>query len=825
MRFYCNFALLQISMRKKIIVLVCLGMLTSCSTKKDTFKNRAFHNTTAWFNTLFNAEKEMDKKIDELEFSYTDNYSEILPVDPRPEVTDFSLSDDYIDEMAAGLSPGRKGNDAKAVDGFDLVEKKALKAIESHSMLINGVEKNKTMTHAYLVLGKARYNKGKGFDALEALNYLQTKLPYHKKYTPEARLYTALANIQVGNVFDGQRTLETLYKYDGYKKGFKENIGKNYAQLLIKNEEYEDALNVLDQTIANTKNKKRKARYYFIEGQLFSRLGMQNEAGEAYARVYKMKPGFEMEVKSQLGIAANFDPEKNRYSSYRDHLLEVAKKGNYVSRKNELLYAIGDIAIKADKKDEARMYLKESFKGPASDPYIRGRAYERYADLEFDDGNYVHASAYYDSALVVAPYDKDIVRITERNSSLKLLMEKHYLVKRNDSILKLARMSLPEQEVFFGNYIAKLKIEDEKLKKVIEEEATIFQTQSKGGGFNTSFGETGGSTFYFYNTNAKSSGQNEFKRVWGNIRLADNWRSSVGGSMSLEEKEAELLGQGDTQNPRRYELEFYIEQIPSKQSELAKLKIERDTTELSLGIGYFDLFKNSKMANSTLDHLISTPPKEQSTEAQALYQLYRINSKVEDLSKAEEYKNRILTKYPNSIYAMYILNPEVDYTTPTTKDALALYEQTYDLYKNEKYKEVKQNVGTAIELYPSEIIIAKFALLNALAVGKTEGREDFISNLELITVAYQNTDEAKKAQEILDMLNNRQKAGTGEKNIEVPADLDAKKKEEMEMKEEEKRKQATQNSSMGSPGKPKSQQNKEGSVRQSLADEGAKERR
>lgn len=778
-------------MRKNILALACFGLLVGCSTKKDTFKNRAFHNTTTWFNTLFNAEQEMDKKISALEFEYQDNYSEILPVDPRPAITEGDLAEEFINKQAGRLGGGgTKSTQEPTLEGFDLVEQKALKAIDRHSMLINGVERNKAMTHAYLVLGKARYNKGKGFEALEALNYMQTKLPYHKKYTSEARLYSALANIQVGNIYDGERILTTLYKDDGYKKAFKEDIAKHYAQLLIDHKIYEEAIKALDNTISFTKNKKRKARYHFIEGQIYSLMGMQNEAGEAYTRVFKLKPGFEMEVKSQLGIAANFDPEVNRYSSYKEHLLNVAKNGNYLSRRNELLYAIGDIAIKADNKKDARQYLKESFEGPASDPYIRGRAYERYADLEFNEGNYVHATAYYDSALAIAPYDKDIERITERNASLKYLMEKYYLVKKNDSILKLAGMTKPEQEAFFGDYIAKLKLEDAKRQKEMEEEATIFQTETGGGksGFGSTFGEGGGSsTFYFYNASAKSNGQNEFKRVWGNIRLSDNWRSSAGASMSLEEKEAEMLGQVDSQNPRRYELEYYIEQIPTRQGQLHRLKIERDTTELSLGIGYYDLFENDKIASTTLEHLLQSPPKEDITEAQAMYHLFRINDKAGNVAKAEEYKNAILTKYPNSIYAGYILNPDFDFTTPTTKEALALYEETYDFYKEEEYDKAKSNIQTATEKYPSEEIIAKFTLLNAMITGKTESREDFISALELVTIAYQNTVEAKKAQEILDYLAGK-KVGTQKSQPKKPEDSLQKVQEETKQKESERNK-------------------------------------
>lgn len=747
-------------MKKNLLLLACFGILVGCSTKKDTFKNRTFHRTTSWFNTLFNAEKEMDKKLEALEFEYQDNYSEILPVDPRPEIKEYEFSEEFINQQSSSFKPNSNSSNTPSAEGFQLVEQKALKAIDRHSMMINGVERNKAMTRAYLILGKARYNQGKGFEALEALNYLQSKLPEHKKFTPEAKLYTALANIQIGNVFEGERLLTTLYKDDGYKKPFKEEVSKHFAQLLIDHEVYDEALKALDNTISNTKNKKRRARYHFIEGQIYSRLGMQNEAGEAFTKVFQLKPGFEMEVKSQLGIAANFDPEINSYNSYKEHLLNVAKNGNYLSRKNELLFAIGDIAIKADRKDEARKYLKESFEGPASDPYIRARAYERYADLEFNEGNYVHATAYYDSALAIAPYNKDIERITERNNSLKFLMEKHYLVIRNDSILKLASMSKEEQEDYFKDYIAKLKIEDAKRQKQIEEEATIFQTQTRGiGAFDSSFG-TGGNTFYFYNASAKANGQNEFKKVWGNIRLTDNWRSSAGASMSLEEREAEMLGQVDNQNPRRYELEYYIEQIPTRTGQLNRLKIERDTTQLSLGIGYYDLFKNDEIATTTLESLLKSPPKEDVTEAQAMYQLFRINDRAGNRAKADQYKNEILTKYPNSIYAGYILNPDFDFITPTTQEALALYEETYLLYKDEKFDEVKANIQTATEKYSSEAITAKFTLLNAMVIGKTEGVDEFINALELVTIVYQNTDEAKRAQEILDLLRNRQSAVT-----------------------------------------------------------------
>lgn len=772
-------------MKKIFTVLVSAVLLTGCSTKKDTFISRSYHNTTAWFNTLFNAEKAFDAKILEESENFDENYSEILPVNPMPAIEKPDFTQDFIDQQSSLFR--NTGNTApQALTGFDLVEQKAAKAIENHSMMINGKEKNKEIIRAYLLLGKARYYKGKGFQALEAFNYMQNNLPYHKKYTPEAQLYTSLANFQIGNDFEGEKIIDRLYRDGGYKKWMKEEIAKNYAQHLIDLENYEEAIPFLENAIQNSKNRDRKARYNFIQGQLYSILGDQTKAGEAFTRVFNLKPGFEMEVKSQLGIAANFDPEINSYNSYKAHLLDVSKKGNYVSRKNEFYYAIGDIAIKANKPNEAREYLKKSFEGNVSDPYIRGRAYERYADLELNEGNYVHASAYYDSAVTIMPYEKDIQRITKRSYALNTLMERYYLVKKNDSILRIAAMSPEDKNKFFTEYIDKLKKEDEKRKRQMEEEATVFQTQTGGSkGFGSTF-EGGGNTFYFYNNSLKSNGKNDFERIWGRIRLADNWRTSASANTgpTLEEQEALKLGKVDEQSERRYELEYYLEQIPNKQSELTKLKIERDTAELSLGIGYFDLFENAKTATATLEHLISTPPKEEDTEAQANYQLYRIYNKIENTVKAEEYKNLILTKYPTSIYAEKILNPEFDFITPTTQEALALYEKTYTLYKEDKFDAVKSNVQEAISNYPTEEIIAKFALLNALSIGRTEGRDSFISALELVTVVYENTDEAGKAQEILDLLNGKAEKAISKSESGEKGD-DERKKQEIEQKEKE----------------------------------------
>ena len=645
--------------------------------------------------------------------------------------------------------------------GLDAVETKALRVIEKHSMFIDGKERNEVIGRAYLLMGKARYYKKEYFESLDALNFVKTQLP-KSKYAEEANIYLTLAELKGGNFYDGREKLAEMYEEGMSKKKMQLEVAKNFGQYLIDTKKYDLAAEVLTQAEDLSKNNSERARLNFILGQLYAKIdGKQQESEAHFAKAYSLKPGYDMEIKSQVAIAENFKKGENNYEEYKNHFLDVSKKSIYKKRVNELDYAIGKMALIDEKNDEAESFLKKSLKEKeVSDPYIRGKAYEAYADLEFNKGNYLYATAYYDSAVTSIVHEKEIKRINLRNDALKKLMEKHYLVQKNDSILKIAHMPKVEQEAFFTKYIDSLKVKEERRRieeeKRLAEQFSSSQTEFQLGGKQAGFSSNsdGGKSFYFYNQGLKNDGVLEFQRIWGNQQLRDNWRSSEGGTSALEQRELELTGQIEEGNPRRFDLDFYMEKIPTQAKVLNDLKIERDTTELSLGTGYYDQFLNDKLALKTLEHLVSTPPKREETKANAIYQMYRV-AKAKNDPKLESYKNQILNEYPNSVYAGYINNPMEDYLTPETKEALKDYETAYTLYKDGKYAEVKTNVKRAIEQYPTQLIIAKFALLNAYAVSKSENLENFKNSLEVVTIAYEGTSEAKQAKKLLDKLNGK----------------------------------------------------------------------
>lgn len=770
------------------IILVILITFTACSTRKNTFTNRAYHNLTSWFNALFNGQEAMDKELNQMKASYKDDYWEVLNFDGlaefknNTEAETIELSEPqqpegggFLGRIASGNILGSEQENSSRV-GFEKAEEKALKTIKNHSMQIRGEEKNRLISRAYLLLGQARYYRGKSFQALDALDFVQ-KLP-NDKHKNNAIYFSALAQIQAGNIFAAEDILKKLYENDDLKKSLKAKVAKKYAWLSYESNDLEGALEALDKSIEFSK-RRDKARLFYIQGQLLTKLGKTDEARKKFERVYKLNPGFEMEARAQTSIALNFDPKVHDYNSFKSQLEKVSKIGTYAAYKSEFLYAMGQIEEKRDSTNLAVDYYKKALREKSVDNRFKAETYIALADIDFNRSDYVYAGAYYDSAVSIIPESKRKEEISKISESLKSLMEKYYLVQRNDSILNLTRMDKQQKVDYFEKHIEKLKKLDEAKRKEEEQTSTTFLTENKINTFSNSFGNEG--KFYFYSNSAKSSGVTEFKRIWGSRQLKDNWRISSSGT-SISDQKAQLTGNQDAANPRRYDVDFYLEKIPTDVEEIYKLKVERDTTELALGIEYFDKFKNEKLATKTLEHLVETPPYNNEVLVKAYYNLFRSNS-IKNQAISEKYKNIILNKFPETIYAQFILNPRKDFSGSDNEEAREFYVNTYKLYEEEDYEQLKILSEQGIAQFPENIYTPKFAILYAYSIGNIEGKEAFIKELEQILVNYDGTKEAKFVEGLLAHL----KGDKGDKAVKKEEKQEEPKIENLEKSKSERR--------------------------------------
>ncbi|MCF0210344.1 MAG: hypothetical protein HUK18_03375, partial [Bacteroidales bacterium] len=68
-------------MKKKLLYITLIALLfVSCSTTKDKWANRTYHNVVAHYNALWNGENALKEAQRTVEKDWKDDYTRILPI-------------------------------------------------------------------------------------------------------------------------------------------------------------------------------------------------------------------------------------------------------------------------------------------------------------------------------------------------------------------------------------------------------------------------------------------------------------------------------------------------------------------------------------------------------------------------------------------------------------------------------------------------------------------------------------------------------------------------------------------------------------------------
>ena len=783
-------------MKKNLLFLLILCIAASCATKtkKPEQRSKFMKGFTTYYNTLFNAKDALNNEFETRDKAHKDNfyapYIPILTYEDQPLGSDLGQSAAFAENsmkmaevnrpqqdnrrggppgMPSGMPgstmmSGGQGNatgesqaEQKGASTLEIAEAKALKAINKYSVIKHGEEKNKQIFDAYMILAQARIYRGKSLEALDALNYVFTHMKDDKRL-PLARIYQGLAYDQIKNY---TKAHETFVKLKGEKisKEYEKLLSIYYSESLLDAGKKEEAVKELDNAFELNGNRKLKSRIAYLRGQVLEGLNQNEKARESFMAAYKYANDFEFEVKSQIEIAKTFNGNGD-YSGARKYLEDISKKGTYGSRKNEFYYALGLMANKAGKKDEAQEYFRRSLKEKVSDGQIRGLAYYEIGKGYLDKNDYIGAGAYYDSAMAVMTYEPSKPLLADQSVYIKKISKNYYLIKKNDSILNLARMTPEQKSDYFSKYIAKIKLKEEKeeLERRRAERSKGFDTgdysaTSIFANSSTSFADFGVANkgFYFSNTGTVAKGTQAFKQTWGDRALVDNWRSSR-KMATLEDLKSDALGTTTAPNPRRFEPAFYIEQLPTDMAKLDQLKKDRDTASLGLGVMYQNYFTNTPLATKTLYDLVDVKPEEK-VMLQALYEIFAMNY-LKNPQAAERAKQILLKDYPYTSYAEFARNPKSTSFVKSSGEVEGQYKQAFALYESEKFGESKDIIDQTIQKYPKDALVPKLYLLNAFNSGKSSGKEVMILQLEQIALNYAKTPEGEKAKEMLNYLKS-----------------------------------------------------------------------
>ena len=255
-----------------------------------------------------------------------------------------------------------------------------------------------------------------------------------------------------------------------------------------------------------------------------------------------------------------------------------------------------------------------------------------------------------------------------------------------------------------------------------------------------------GTSWYFYNQASLTRGAAEFKNKWGNRMLEDFWFISNKKSMatedestanelleyfseeelaSLSDEEIEkLLEERKNENPadtaqyQPTEIGYYLQQLPF--SEKQKKEANKQILEALNNIGYI-YYDNLEDYNNSTEAYIELNKRYPGNkyELSSWYYLYKMYNAQKDNSEANVYKDKILSKYPDSNQAKIIIDPEYFVKEKERgQESSNLYAETFEAYKNNQHKKVRANVNKARTICADDtLLMPRFEFLDAIAAG------------------------------------------------------------------------------------------------------------
>jgi len=748
---------------KYSLVVGFLFFLIACSVKKDKFINRNFHAVTTEYNVLYNGNLALDKGLEDLKATYQDNFWEVLPVERMPNTEE-------------ALLPGETKN-----KDFERAEEKAVKAIQKHSMNIAGTEKNPQMDEAYLLLAKARYYDNRFIPSLESLNYILYKYPLSDRIY-HAKVWREKVNIRLDNEDAAIKNLKLLLKDKKIDGQDLADANAMLAQAYMNIQVNDTAIASLKVAKEATKNNEEKARYTFILGQLYENLNYQDSAYAAFQEVIEMnrKSPPRYVIQSHAKQALQFDYKKGDTLAFVEKFTKLLEDRENRPYLDILHHQMGIFYDKQGLNEKAKFYYNKSIKSVSQDSYLISSNYRNIGEIYFKEAQYKTAGKYYDSTLLrLNDKTREYRKIKKKRDNLEDVIKYETIAQQNDSILKVVAMNEVERKTFYDNYIAKLKIEDEKKAKIAAEkaekeanlQASLNNNNTLPGGNKNPMGkkdiqvldigsstlppgmvgDNGGNNFYFYNPVAVEFGKKEFQMRWGKRALSDNWRllSMTKNNAKDDEKNStdDEENQSDEKeefNPK-YDSQFYISQIPTDQKLIDSLAKDRNFAYYQLGLIYKEKFKEYELAASRLEQLLKNKPEERLV-LPAMYNLYKIYQQISPV-KAADMKQQILAKYPDSRYAQILNNPEVEVTDSDNPEIV--FNALYKKFENNQLREVYTEVEEAIFKFTGEESLPKFEMLKAKVSGRTSGLDEYKKALNFVALTYPNAQEGKQAEKIL----------------------------------------------------------------------------
>lgn len=739
----------KIIQHKLVLVLLILVGSTSCSTQKNTLVSRSYHELTSYYNVYFNGNEALKAGLLKVETQIEEDFTHTLPLykESLPQVGDLVSSD-----MDRAIEKG-----TKLIKFHSITKPPKSKPGSRRTKKQIKNEYNCFVDDAYLLMGRAYLYKKDYFRAhatfsLIIRNYKDDPV----KYTANIWLLRTLS--ESGRYAEASELISSLEKDKEFPEELEGELAIASADLCIRQNRFDDAISFLNIGIKKIRGNKRKTRYTYVLAQLYQDLKKPDLALKSYRQVVRRRPNYDMLFNARINSAKVLSGE-GQTAELKKELNKMRRQKKNKRYLDQIYYALGSISQNEGKSTDAIRYYQQSVANSSDNIHQRALSCITLANIYFDQKEYIPSGLYFDSAMVVIDeHYPNYDNISRQYKSLNRLVNNLNTVAREDSLQKLAALSEIERNNLISKWIDKEKTRQQEA-SASNADGQFRSARMRGGYRQTGLGNEN-SSWYFYNPSTVAYGKKDFKRIWGDRTLEDNWRRSdktESSGTGTDQEDGENLAQvAETKKEERLEdptkPEYYLQDIPLTDSLMA-------ASHQRIRDALFDagtLFKNEYSAylqsigcfrgleNRYPDNLYTL------SSYFNLWDLYQLTG---NQDSANYYKSWIIDHYPESNYAKYLINPNYFIELEARKDSInRLFSQAFNAYKNRNFTLASQQSAQALSMAPDSLSKSKLEFIRMVSDSRLLPANRFSDSIDQYVNKYPKAETVALARQIQSLL-------------------------------------------------------------------------
>ena len=705
-----------------LFVAVIIISATGCSTQKNTAMTRRWHAFKARYNTYYNGTLAYIDASEEKENGNRDNYTELLPL--------YTVANKQSRELGKA--------------GYERAIEKCQKTIRLHSIKRRPVwdkkrrktqrdrewlsrrEYNPFLWRAWMLMGRSQFYKGDFDEAASTFAYMSRLYRTQPAIYGKARAWLAKCYIEEEWNYDAEDVIRETQRDSIHWAAQKANAAK-YLRRVIRHE----------------MRRKQRAREWFIMGQIQTLLGNKAAATDAYRRVIRQNPPYEVEFNARIAMTEVMSgSQSNKMIARLKRMAASDKNKDYL---DQVYYAIGNIYMaRRDTANAISAYERGAARATRSG-IEKGVLLLRLGDIYWQRERYADAQRTYGEAIGLLDHDRpDYAQLNQRSKVLDELVPFTETIHLQDSLQQLARMDEASRNAAIDRVITQLK------RKEREEQRLKAEQESSNGSQQNGATDTGNSNrlnqqrplnsstsaamkgdkaqWYFYNPMAVSQGKAAFQKLWGKRENVDNWRRTNKTVVAVGNNDNEAVADTtelvadsipatlpDSAVADPHQREYYLAQIPFTDEQKAESDRLIMDALYNAGVIFKDKLDNLTLSERSLLRLIR---QYESSERipDAYYHLFLLYMRKGDKPTADSYVALLQRNYPHNELTVLLSDPNyVENARFGVHIEDSLYAATYDAFKAGRYNEVKAGVEVSASRFALGANRDKFVFIGGLS--------------------------------------------------------------------------------------------------------------